>query len=253
MPRSRALPVRARAADAPKRILGRERNLIVMPDGTRHWPLVGFSRFREIAPIRQYQFIQHDRERIEVNLVSDAPLSPAQEAELRAVIQGALGHPFAVEFTYFADRIPRGRARSSRSSSARSCPNRRSGRPGAALAASWLVGRSWAAMCRPRGSPAPRWSASAATRWPSRSSRCPRDRGWGRRGTSGSRRRRSCAGRCPSGACRSGARRRIRLVAWISAGPHRGEDPGRDGLRVVKGRALVRAELAIDVRGGVAK
>ena len=91
-----------------RRILGRARNLIVMPDGTRHWPLVGFSRFREIAPIRQYQFIQHDRERIEVNLVSDAPLSPTQEAELRAIIQGALGHPFAVAFTYFADRIPRG-------------------------------------------------------------------------------------------------------------------------------------------------
>jgi phenylacetate-CoA ligase len=91
-----------------RRILGRERNLIVMPDGTRHWPLVGFTRFREIAPIRQYQFIQHDRERIEVRLVSDEPLSPAQEADLRAVIQGALGHPFAVEFTYFAGRIPRG-------------------------------------------------------------------------------------------------------------------------------------------------
>jgi phenylacetate-CoA ligase len=89
-----------------RRILGRERNLIVMPDGTRHWPLVGFTRFREIAPIRQYQFIQHDRARIEVRLVSDEPPSPAQETELRAVIQGALGHPFAVEFTYFADRIP---------------------------------------------------------------------------------------------------------------------------------------------------
>ena len=91
-----------------RRILGRERNLIVMPDGTRHWPLVGFTRFREIAPIRQYQLIQHDRERIEVRLVSDEPLSPAQETDLRAVIQGALAHPFAVSFTYFANQIPRG-------------------------------------------------------------------------------------------------------------------------------------------------
>jgi phenylacetate-CoA ligase len=89
-----------------RRILGRERNLILMPDGTRHWPLVGFSGFRAIAPIRQYQFIQHDRERLEVRLVSDDPLSPAQEARLRALIQGALGHPFAIDFTYFADRIP---------------------------------------------------------------------------------------------------------------------------------------------------
>jgi phenylacetate-CoA ligase len=91
-----------------RRILGRERNLIVMPDGTRHWPLVGFHRFHEIAPIRQYQLIQNDRERIEVRLVSDAPPSPAQEAALRAVIQQALGHPFALTFTYFAAEIPRG-------------------------------------------------------------------------------------------------------------------------------------------------
>ncbi|HMH48732.1 MAG TPA: AMP-binding protein [Candidatus Acidoferrum sp.] len=91
-----------------RRILGRERNLIVMPDGTRHWPLVGFHRFQEIGPIRQYQFIQHDRERIEVRLVSEAPLSAAQEAELSAVIQDALGHPFVLSFTYFAGAIPRG-------------------------------------------------------------------------------------------------------------------------------------------------
>ena len=44
----------------------------------------------------------------QVRLVSDEPLSPAQETTLRAIIQGALGHPFAVDFTYFADQIPRG-------------------------------------------------------------------------------------------------------------------------------------------------
>lgn len=90
-----------------RRILGRERNLIVMPDGTRHWPLVGFTRFRDIAPIRQYQFIQHDRELIEVRLVSEQPVSSEQEAALRAVIQRALGHPFTLKFAYCADQIPR--------------------------------------------------------------------------------------------------------------------------------------------------
>jgi phenylacetate-CoA ligase len=90
-----------------RRILGRERNLIVMPDGTRHWPLTGFTRFRDIAPIRQYQFIQQDRERIEVRLVVDEALSSAHEAELRALIQRVLGHPFTLSFVYFAERIPR--------------------------------------------------------------------------------------------------------------------------------------------------
>ena len=62
---------------------------------------------RGIAPIAQYQLIQHDRERIEVRLVSDAPLTSSQEDELRAVIQGALGHPFTLDFAYFEREIPR--------------------------------------------------------------------------------------------------------------------------------------------------
>jgi phenylacetate-CoA ligase len=36
-----------------RRILGRERNLVLMPDGSRHWPLVGFHQYREIAPVNQ--------------------------------------------------------------------------------------------------------------------------------------------------------------------------------------------------------
>ena len=74
-----------------KRILGRERNLVIKPDGTRNWPLVGFHQFRDIAPIQQYQFIQHDLETIEVRLVSEAPLSKAQEEQARGRDQGGAG------------------------------------------------------------------------------------------------------------------------------------------------------------------
>jgi|HubBroStandDraft_2_1064218.scaffolds.fasta_scaffold13946_2 phenylacetate-CoA ligase len=90
-----------------KRVLGRERNLILMPDGRRHWPLVGFARFRDVAPIIQYQFIQHSREEIEVRLVTETPLTAEQENNLRNVIHEALGHPFALRFTYFEGQIPR--------------------------------------------------------------------------------------------------------------------------------------------------
>ncbi len=90
-----------------KRILGRERNLLTKPDGTRHWPLVGFHQFRDIAPILQYQFVQHDLDRIEVKLVSGAPLTSAQEASLAGVIRQALGFAFKLEFTYFEGEIPR--------------------------------------------------------------------------------------------------------------------------------------------------
>src|ERR1700743_617902 len=88
------------------RILGRERNLILMPDGTRHWPLVGFHKFRKIAPIAQYQFIQHTREDIELRLVTERPLTGQDEDGLRMLVQKALGHPFALRFVYFEERIP---------------------------------------------------------------------------------------------------------------------------------------------------
>lgn len=88
------------------RILGRERNLILMPDGTRHWPLVGFHHFRDIAPVTQYQFIQHTRETIEVRLVTERGLTHDDEDRLRTAIQTALGHPFELQFVYFTDRIP---------------------------------------------------------------------------------------------------------------------------------------------------
>jgi phenylacetate-CoA ligase len=89
-----------------RRIAGRERNLIMMPDGTRHWPLVGFCYFREIAPVLQYQFIQQDRETIELRLVTERPLTGEEEAGLAARVQNTLGFPFAVHFSYFEGRIP---------------------------------------------------------------------------------------------------------------------------------------------------
>ncbi|MBI1212139.1 MAG: AMP-binding protein [Alphaproteobacteria bacterium] len=97
-----------RGLPALKRIVGRERNLIVMPDGTRHWPLVGFHRFRDVAPVAQYQLIQETRQDIEVRLVVDTPLTVQQEADLRQVIQEALGHPFNLRFAYFDGALPRG-------------------------------------------------------------------------------------------------------------------------------------------------
>ncbi|HUJ02435.1 MAG TPA: hypothetical protein VLW75_02275, partial [Rhizomicrobium sp.] len=97
-----------RGLPALSRIFGRERNLILMPDGTRHWPLVGFDRFREIAPVRQYQFIQNDRQNIEVRLVTERPLDAREEEALSAHMQKALGHPFALRFIYFEGAIPAG-------------------------------------------------------------------------------------------------------------------------------------------------
>ena len=92
-----------------KRILGRRRNMVTLPDGSRHWPLLGFHAFREIAPIRQYQAIQRDLQAVEVNFVVDTPLTPEQERKLREIIQAALGYPFAIQFRYHSEELPKSR------------------------------------------------------------------------------------------------------------------------------------------------
>ncbi|HEY3798504.1 MAG TPA: hypothetical protein VGL58_09125 [Caulobacteraceae bacterium] len=91
-----------------KRVVGRERNLMLMPDGTRHWPLVGFSAFRDIAPVVQYQLVQEAPLAVEVRLVVERSLSGFEETALGKHIQSALGHPFALRFSYFEGRLPIG-------------------------------------------------------------------------------------------------------------------------------------------------
>jgi phenylacetate-CoA ligase len=92
-PCGRGLPTLAR-------IVGRSRNLLVKPDGTRSWPQFGYARFREIAGIVQFQCIQHDVDRVEFKLRVESPLDILTEARLRAHIQASMGFPFHIEFTY---------------------------------------------------------------------------------------------------------------------------------------------------------
>lgn len=92
-----------------RRIIGRERNLLRLPDGRRHWPLVGAFGFREIAPVRQYQVVQRSLERVTLRLATERPLRTDEESRLAAVLTEFLGYPFAVDFEYFPEGIPRGR------------------------------------------------------------------------------------------------------------------------------------------------
>lgn len=98
-PCGRGLPVLTR-------ILGRSRNMLMLPDGSRHWPRFGYAGFAGIAPIRQLQLVQHSLEEIEARLVVAASLSPDQEVRLAAHLQESLGYPFRMRFTYM-DSIPR--------------------------------------------------------------------------------------------------------------------------------------------------
>ena len=89
------------------RIMGRRRNMVVFPDGRKHWPLLGAYHFREVADIRQYQAIQHSTEDVEIRLQVEAPLTQIQESKLTALIHQALGHPFPLRFSYFKQELPK--------------------------------------------------------------------------------------------------------------------------------------------------
>lgn len=91
-----------------RRFLGRERNLVLLPDGTRHWPLVGFHRWGEVFPVRQFQFIQEDRHTLTARMSADRRPTPEQEARLAAIIQEELRHPFTIRFEWQAEPLPRG-------------------------------------------------------------------------------------------------------------------------------------------------
>lgn len=91
-----------------RRIVGRERNLLRLADGLRHWPVFGGHYFRDVAPVRQFQAIQHDFDRIELRLVCETAPTAQQEADLRAMVLRALGHDFTIDLHYFEERLPVG-------------------------------------------------------------------------------------------------------------------------------------------------
>jgi phenylacetate-CoA ligase len=90
-----------------KRIVGRVRGMVTLPNGDQFWPFFSNRRFNEVAKIRQYQIVQKTREALEVRLVTEKKLSVKQEDKLREIVNKRLGHPFAITFAYF-DEIPRG-------------------------------------------------------------------------------------------------------------------------------------------------
>jgi phenylacetate-CoA ligase len=90
-----------------KRIMGRARNIIHLPDGTRHWPSFPASAWTHIGPIRQIQMVQKELDLILVRLaVENGRLNPEQERSLLEALRRTLGHPFRMNVEYL-DEIAR--------------------------------------------------------------------------------------------------------------------------------------------------
>jgi len=88
------------------RIAGRVRNMLRLPDGSTHWPNIGFRHLLAIAEIEQFQIAQTAIDAIEFRAVVKTPLKAEQEVAIEQVLQEHLGFDFAVSFAYPAS-IPR--------------------------------------------------------------------------------------------------------------------------------------------------
>jgi phenylacetate-CoA ligase len=98
-PCGRGLPVIAR-------ILGRERNLALTPEGRKYYPSFAADRWMHIAPISQLQLAQKTRRLIEARVVAPRALDSAEERALATALRDSLGHPY--EFAVVRlERIPR--------------------------------------------------------------------------------------------------------------------------------------------------
>ncbi len=96
-----------------KSIFGHYRAMILLPNGDRIYP--GFSASRMLAavpvPVKQYQFVQTDRERITMRLAAERPLTDEERAALIAWLRPVMRYDFEFDFDYVdeIERSPNGK------------------------------------------------------------------------------------------------------------------------------------------------
>lgn len=82
-----------------ERIMGRQRNMVRLPDGTRHWPYFSLVNWGFAVPVRQFRLIQHSLDHIDMQIVCSRALT-ADEIDLVAnALREGLGHPFRITVT----------------------------------------------------------------------------------------------------------------------------------------------------------
>lgn len=89
------------------RILGRVRNMLILPDGTRYWPSVKRRKLVENFPVTQHQLVQKDPGTLEFRLVTARALTVGEQNEIRTLILERLPCPFDIAIKR-VDRIERG-------------------------------------------------------------------------------------------------------------------------------------------------
>lgn len=93
-----------------ERILGRQRNMLVLPNGDQIWPSLSLDRgqaaVEELTSIHQMQVIQTSLQNIEIKLVAREQLRATGEERLLQFVRDCLPGEFSVSLRY-VDSIPR--------------------------------------------------------------------------------------------------------------------------------------------------
>lgn len=89
------------------RIMGRVRNMLTRPDGSRVWPSISDEGLRSIEPLRQIQVTQTSLEMLEVRVTATRTLDASEHERLRQVVSGRIGDAFEVQITQ-VNQIERG-------------------------------------------------------------------------------------------------------------------------------------------------
>lgn len=87
------------------RIMGRFRNILTLPDGSRRWPTLAPGKLLDIAPVRRYKVVQKSLDDIEIRLIVERPVEARELTALRAHFTEQLGHAFNWRFV-FLDEFP---------------------------------------------------------------------------------------------------------------------------------------------------
>lgn len=93
-----------------KRILGRQRNLLVMPNGDLRWPVFAGSQSDDDLPaFHQFQVVQRTVEEVDLVIVpAGSDYTEEERARFTRFLQQVLGHPFQITI-HCVDSIPRSR------------------------------------------------------------------------------------------------------------------------------------------------
>lgn len=92
-----------------KKVLGRQRNVIKMPDGKKIWPSFASNgiKLMDLLDGAQFQVIQKALTEIHINLANIHPFGVEREARIKEQLHNIFGYPFNFVFNYL-ERIERG-------------------------------------------------------------------------------------------------------------------------------------------------